>query len=139
MLYSAGSSVSGPAESIQLQNCESYIRQPQNTYKPLYPANRILQDKDIPFNFEARLQEFFYLVAVVPSIQCGLIPTENLTVSGDGTAVHTHANARGHHSKYALASDSSKDTAPRHFSDPDASWGWDSDLDKFYYGYTLFL
>lgn len=101
-------------------------------------ANRILQDKDIPFNFEARLQEFFYLVAVVPSIQCGLIPTENLTVSGDGTAVHTHANARGHHSKYAPASDSSKDTAPRHFSDPDASWGWDSDLDKFYYGYTLF-
>lgn len=101
-------------------------------------ATRILKDKDIPFNFEARLQKFFYLVAVVPSIECGLIPSENLTVSGDGTAVHTHANARGHHSKYAPVSDSSQDTAPRHFSDPDASWGWDSDMDKYYYGYTLF-
>ena len=101
-------------------------------------ANRILNGKDIPFNFEARLQEFFYLVAVVPSIRCGLIPNENLTVSGDGTAVHTHASPRGHRSKTAPISDAPADTAPRHFSDPDASWGWDSDLDKYYYGYTLF-
>lgn len=98
-------------------------------------ASRILQDRNIPFNFEARLQQFFYLVAVVPSIECGLVPSENLTVSGDGTAVHTHASPRGHRSKYAPVSG---DTAPRHFSDPDASWGWDSDLDKYYYGYTLF-
>lgn len=28
--------------------------------------------------------------------------------------------------------------APRHYADPDASWGHDSDLDKSYYGYTLF-
>ncbi len=26
----------------------------------------------------------------------------------------------------------------RHFPDPDASWGWDSDLEKYYFGYTLF-
>jgi hypothetical protein len=101
-------------------------------------ANRILSRKDIPFNFEARLQKFFYLVAVVPSMESGLIPLENLTVSGDGTAVHTHANPRGHRCKNAPVSDGDTDTSPRHFSDPDASWGWDSDLDKYYYGYTLF-
>lgn len=28
--------------------------------------------------------------------------------------------------------------APRHFSDPDASWGWDSDLDRHFFGYSLF-
>jgi len=28
---------------------------------------------------------------------------------------------------------------PRHFSDPDASWGWDSDLNAYYYGHTLYL
>ena len=59
-------------------------------------ANRILAGKDIPFNFEARLQKFFYLVAVVPSMESGLIALDDLTVSGDGTAVHTHANPKGH-------------------------------------------
>ncbi len=92
---------------------------------------RLLDGKDIPFNFEQRLQRFFYHVAVLPSMECGLIPKQHLTVSGDGTAVHTHACPNGHH----------RDGAPenlRHFPDPDASWGWDSALDKYYFGYTLF-
>lgn len=94
-------------------------------------ANRLMDGKDIPFNFEQRLQLLFYHAAVLPSIECGLIPKQHLTVSGDGTAVHTHARPRGHH----------REGAPenlRHFSDPDASFGWDSDLDKHYFGYTLF-
>ena len=65
--------------------------------------------KDIPFNFERRLQQFFYHVAVLPSMECGLIPQEHLTVSGDGTAVHTHACPYGHHR------DGSPDSL-RHFS-----------------------
>ena len=101
-------------------------------------SNRILLGKEIPFNFEARLQKLFYLVAVIPSLESGLIPSTNLTVSGDGTAVHTHASSRGRRNKEAPASDDVTLTSPRHFSDPDASWGWDSDLDKYYYGYTLF-
>ena len=75
---------------------------------------RLMDGKDIPFNFEGRLQQFFYHAAVLPSMACGLIPEEHLTVSGDGTAVHTHACPRGHH----------RDGAPehlRHFSDPDAA------------------
>ena len=87
--------------------------------------------KDIPFNFDGRLQRFFYHAAVLPSMECGLIPGQHLTVSGDGTAVHAHASPRGHH----------RDSAPeslRHFPAPDASWGWDSGLEKYYFGYTLF-
>ncbi len=57
---------------------------------------RLLDGKDIPFNFERRLQCFFYHAAVLPSIDSGLIPREHLTVSGDGTAVHTHSCPRGH-------------------------------------------
>jgi len=94
-------------------------------------ANRLMDGRDIPFHFEKRLQLLFYHAAVLPSIECGLIPKEHLTVSGDGTAVHTHSCPRGHH----------REDAPetlRHFPDPDASWGWDSDLEKFYFGYTLF-
>ena len=100
-------------------------------------VNRLLNGKIIHFNFEATLQHLFYSVAVLPSVQCGLISSENLTVSGDGTAVHTHATPRGHR----LNPDPDKPynpDVPRHFSDPDASWGWDSDMEKYYYGYTLF-
>ncbi|MEH2951374.1 hypothetical protein VSQ62_32380, partial [Sporofaciens sp. KK001] len=68
---------------------------------------------------------FFYHVAVLPSMESGLIPREHLTVSGDGTAVHTHACPRGHHRVGAPEN-------LRHFPDPDASWGWDSDLEKYY-------
>ncbi len=92
---------------------------------------RLLAGKDIPFNFEKHLQKFFYHVAVLPSMECGLIPKNPLTVSGDGTAVHTHACPRGHHRVGAPEN-------LRHFPDPDASWGWDSDLEKYYFGYTLF-
>lgn len=81
----------------------------------------ILSGKDIPFNFEARLQKFFYLVAVVPSMESGLIALDDLTVSGDGTAVHTHANPKGHRCRNAPAFDGDPDTSLRHFSDPDAS------------------
>lgn len=94
-------------------------------------AGRILDGKDIPFHFEQHLQQLFYRVAVIPSMECGLIPEEQLTVSGDGTAVHTHACPCGRHRKDAPEN-------LRHFPDPDASWGWDSDLEKYYFGYTLF-
>ena len=64
-------------------------------------------------------------------MNCGLIPKEHLTVSGDGTAVHTHACPNGHHRKGAPE-------PLRHFPAPGAPWGWDSDLEKYYFGYTLF-
>lgn len=91
----------------------------------------LMDAKDIPFNFERHLEQFFYHVAVLPSMDCGLLSGEHLTVSGDGTAVHTHTSPHGHH----------RDGAPdnlRHFPYPNAAWGWDSDLDKYYFGYTLF-
>ena len=89
--------------------------------------------KDGHLNFERFLQEFFFIVAVYPSMKCGLIPDAPLTVSGDGTAVHTHANPYG---KCIPSAD--PDRPLKHFSDPDADWGWDSDMDKYFYGYTLY-
>ena len=44
-----------------------------------------LEDKELPFHYEQLLQEIFLLIAIVPSIDLGLISTENLTVAGDGT------------------------------------------------------
>lgn len=103
-------------------------------------VDRLLDGRDIPFHFEARLQQLFYFVAVLPSLQAGLITSGPLTVSGDGTAVHAHANPNGHHTKLQRSSLSGEllTNAPKHFSDPDASSGWDSDLNQYYFGYTLF-
>ena len=86
-----------------------------------------------------RLKADRVLAAVLPSLELDIIPDEGLTVSGDGTAVHTHANPYGHHQKdCSKMSPDEIRQAPRHYADPDASWGHDSDLDKSYYGYTLF-
>lgn len=87
----------------------------------------LMGGKDILFNFEGRLQQLFYHVVVLPSMECGLISKEHLTVSGDGTAVHAHACPNGHHRDGAQEN-------LRHFPDPDASWGWNSDLEKYYFG-----
>lgn len=112
-------------------------RHPEITKKLV---KRITDGKDIPFHFEERLQRLFYHVAVLPSMEAGVIPSEHLTASGDGTCVHTHANPKGHHvgRRDSSISDETWAAAPRHYADPDASWGWDSDIDKYYYGFTLF-
>ena len=94
-------------------------------------ADRFLAGKDGHLNHQILLQKFFFLVAVLPSLECGLIPKKKLVLSGDGTALHAHASPYGH-------SRPSPDPAFRHFSDPDADWGWDSDLEKYYFGYTLY-
>lgn len=91
-------------------------------------------------NHEKYLQDLFFIAAVIPSIKCGLISTEDLTLSGDGTCIHTHASAYGHTVHPCKFADTCKrgDYCPKHFSDPDADYGWDSDLGQYYYGYTLY-
>lgn len=104
-------------------------------------ADRLLQGKRLTPNREGALQDIFYLTAVLPSVQCGLIPEENLTVSGDGTCIHTHANSCGHSlHKGCPYHDSCPNTdfCLKHCSDPDADWGWDSDLAAYYFGFTLY-
>lgn len=99
----------------------------------------ILSGKDFPFHYEKALQELFQIAVVVPSINLGLIPSDNLTVSGDGTCVHTHSNRYGKKTCDCASHGIADCKCPRHFSDPDASIGWDSDLNAYYYGYTLYM
>lgn len=102
-------------------------------------ASFALQHQDFPFHYEKALQQLFSIAAIVPSLELGLIPPDNLTVSGDGTCVHSHANPYGHKVCGCTENGISNCSCPRHFSDPDASWGWDSDLNMYYYGHTLYM
>ena len=111
-------------------------RHPQIVMKMVSYA---LVDKELPFHYEKLLQEIFSLIAIVPSIDLGLIPTGNLTVAGDGTCVHSHCDALG-----TKVCDCRKNgiydcKCDRKFSDQDASYGWDSDLGAWYFGYTLYM
>ncbi len=74
------------------------------------------------------LQKIFSILVVFSSIRLGLIEASNLTLSGDGTSVVSHVSTFGRH----LPSSSAD---YRHYSDPDAKWGWNSNNETWYFGY----
>ena len=98
-----------------------------------------LDHTEFPFHYEERLQQVFRLAALLPSLKDGLIPQDGVTLSGDGTCVHSHASPYGH--KVCSCAEKGIPGCPckRHFSDPDAHWGWDSDEEVFYFGHTLYM
>lgn len=71
--------------------------------------------------------QLFDILGVQFSKKYGLIE-DNITISGDGTCFHGHAHCYGRNIKL-------NDTYKR-YSDLDADWGWDSDKNMFYFGYT---
>lgn len=72
-------------------------------------------------------------------MQRGIINNDSITLSGDGTCVHTHASPYGHKVCGYPHNVETHCNCPRHYSDPDAHWGWDSDLGTYYFGYTLYM
>lgn len=97
-----------------------------------------LADCSFSSRFELLLQQLFALIAVVPSMELDLIPSANLTVAGDGTCVHSHSSSLG--SKVCKCKENGNFCCKcdRHYSDLDASYGWDSDLGSWFYGHTLY-
>ncbi len=90
-------------------------------------------------NPEMALQQIFSILAVLPSARLGLAGMEELTISGDGTAVVSHSSPFGRHLSSCPTSCPYRTGCPRHYSDPDAEWGWDSDNKTWYFGHTLYM
>lgn len=123
--------------------CKAKKRKPKKKYgKRKMPPKRsgvvkklveaVLKGRRLNHRPERLLQEIFAAVAVKPSVDLGLIPT-TLSISGDGTCIKTGA------SRYGVKTCACKDflcSCPRRFSDPNASWGWDSHNEQWFYGYT---
>ena len=93
-------------------------------------------------SFECRperlLQQIFALIAVEPSTILGLIPEDNLTVASDGTCVYSASSSRGIKECKCVKNGDYNCKCNRRFSDPQASWGWDSYLEHWFYGHTLY-
>lgn len=87
---------------------------------------------------ERLLQKIFTLVAVEPSASLNLINKDNLTIAGDGTSVHCHSSYYG--TKVCSCRDNGiyDCKCNRKLSDINATWGWDSHENCWYYGYTLY-
>ncbi|MGL5389002.1 MAG: hypothetical protein ACRDCA_24560 [Serratia sp. (in: enterobacteria)] len=93
---------------------------------------------DFPFHYERLLQELFSLAAIVPSLQLGLIPDVPITIAGDGTCVHSHSDSLGRKVCDCRKQGIWGCKCDRRFPAFDASIGWDSDLNTWFYGYTLY-
>ena len=95
-------------------------------------VSKIIEGRRFSNRPELTLQEIFAGVVVDKSIEMGLIP-QTVDISGDGTCIDTGA------SHYGVKTCECKDfkcSCPRRFSDPNATWGWDSHNARYFYGYT---
>lgn len=95
-------------------------------------VREILKGRRLDRRPERLLQEIFAKVCVQVSVDLGLVP-KFLSISGDGTCIETGA------SQYGVKTCDCKDflcDCNRRFSDPNASWGWDSHKEQWFYGYT---
>ena len=84
---------------------------------------------------ERFLQKIFAAVSVDRSVELGLIP-ESVSVSGDGTCIKTGASHYGTKTCKCNEQGIYKCDCPRKFSDPSATWGWDSHNTSWFYGHT---
>jgi len=78
-------------------------------------------------DFIARMNELLWKCAVVPSIEKGLMgDITKLLISGDGSALESQANKRGKKTCECFSQGIEKCDCDRLYSDPDATWGYDS-------------
>ena len=87
----------------------------------------------------ATLFAIFQACFLNQSVLRGVIHTENLTLSGDGTPVVTAARERGHKICDCASKGVFRCSCPRFFSQPDCDIGRDSSRNLYYSGYDLYL
>ena len=99
----------------------------------------IMDGKPVSGNTQEALQKIFSIPAVLPSLQTGLLDAADLTVSGNGTTAASHSPPYGRHLSSRDRSCPFRSTCGRHYSDPDAGWGWDSDNGTWFFGHALYI
>ena len=141
--YSFVERITGPETKPQVRK---FIRKPKNKLKqgeklpPKHPnitqklKGKLLKGHRFNDPVADILNEILSL-SVRQSIELELVKT-SLNVSGDGTCIPTGASHYGKKLCECKSNGCYNCDCPRKFSDPTATWGWDSHNEKFYYGYT---
>jgi len=114
--------------------------------KPKHPGivqklvEKALQGRTVQHSPQHPLQELFAEAAVTPSAKMGLLgDTNNLTISGDGTCIESGSNPRGKPTCKCRENGIYKCNCKRRYSDPQATWGWDSYNERYFWGYSLYV
>jgi hypothetical protein len=105
-------------------------------------VSRILRSSKIHYGAKPHdtLQQLFKVLFVLPSAEKGLLgDTNSFRMIGDGSPVETGSRFFGKFLCDCRKSGNWKCSCKRQFSDPDATWGWDSYREKYYYGRTLYM
>ena len=97
-------------------------------------VDKAIAGRNFPHRPELVLQRVFAVV-VEQSVQNGLIPN-SLIASGAGTCNITGASPYGKKICKCSQNGNYKCDCARKFSDPNATWGWDSHNERYFYGYT---
>jgi len=103
-------------------------------------VERLMQDegnfqRQLSHRPERHLQRIFARVAVDASTDMGLV-SQSPNVSGDGTCIRTGASIYGKKVCGCTALKVYRCNCDRKYSDPSATWGWDSHNEEFFYGYS---
>lgn len=98
-------------------------------------VTKILCGRSFSCRPEKTLQTIFARVAVDSSVEQGIIP-ENVDVSGDGTCIKTASSPYGVKICDCKSKGIYNCNCGRKFSDTNATWGWDSSKEQYFYGYT---
>jgi len=97
------------------------------------------QDQPRPNDITKRLEDILINCAIIPSAQKGLLgDTGNITVAGDGSALPTGASGNGKPSCKCHENGIYNCQHDRYYSDPTATWGYDSYRDCYYFGHTFY-
>lgn len=99
-------------------------------------------DGRVPFPLRAErlIQEIFARCFVDVSVHMGLIPDPlDLVLSGDGSSLRTGSSPHGVKVCDCRKKGIFSCDCKRRFSDPEASWGWDSYRNEYYYGYSPYV
>ena len=140
------------SDRIKLKRLHSFKKKPSKTKAPgknkklpnKHPdivkkiTNFLGNGRSFSLRAEKLLQKIFTLVAVKPSFDLNLIQQENLTIAGDGTCVHCHSSYYGTKVCKCREDGIYDCKCDRKLADIDATWGWDSHENRWFYGYTLY-
>lgn len=103
-------------------------------------ASLAIQDKLPVHRPEIVLQKFLARCVVDTSLEMGLIgDPKNFSIANDGTPYYSGASHYGVKVCDCKSKGIYNCKCPRHYSDPDATWGWDSYREQWFYGDTTFV
>lgn len=102
-------------------------------------VNQAAKGRSFSLRPERLIQLIFARCCVDRSVALGFVPDPMALVSsGDGSPLRTGTSPAGVKVCHCREQGIFRCSCPRRYPDPDASWGWDSYRNSFFYGYTLY-